>query len=71
MYTEKNLKDDLYYISSTYYVKYRLLEDYVFNRKNWNTVKTQLSERKNNTEINEVLLQVNHILQNSAERWKT
>ena len=63
MYTEKNLKDDLYYISSTYYVKYRLLEDYVFNRINWTTVKTQLSERKNNTEINEVLLQVNHILQ--------
>ncbi|MBP3041031.1 hypothetical protein J9303_16315 [Bacillaceae bacterium Marseille-Q3522] len=61
MYTEKNLKDDLYNICSTYYVKFKLLADYAYHRMDLDTFSEELSEQKSEEEIDDILQELHEV----------
>ncbi|MEK4715723.1 DUF7017 domain-containing protein [Sporosarcina sp. FSL K6-5500] len=63
MYTEKELRSDLFEICQTYFVKYKLLENYVWNRIDLKTFTEELEDQKDELEIEDIINQVNEILQ--------
>ena len=62
LYTEKDLRDDLYKISTTYYVNYHLLRNYIFNRVHRDDLIAELSAYKDKEEINTIFQQLNQVL---------
>lgn len=55
MYTTKNYNDDLYRICTKYYVKFKLLQDFGYNRIDKNYFVQQLKLKKEDSEITEIL----------------
>ncbi|AIF45557.1 hypothetical protein [Virgibacillus sp. SK37] len=55
MYTTKNYKEDLYQISTECFVKYKLLQGFVYNRMDKNAFVEKLKLEKEDWEINEIL----------------
>ncbi|KNH14980.1 MAG: hypothetical protein WBA30_02625 [Priestia megaterium] len=58
MYTTKNYNDDLYQICTKYYVKYKLLQDFSYNRIDQNLFVQQLKLNKEDSEITEILTEL-------------
>lgn len=71
MYTVRNLKNDLYTICTTHYVKYRLLELWVEQKITEETFIHTLRESKTEHEILEILQALHHIQQKIAQNGGT
>lgn len=63
MYTTRNLNNDLYKICTKYYVKFKLLQDYANKRINPKYFVEQLKHSKEESEINEILGEVEKIFE--------
>ena len=63
MYTQKNFNDDLFKICQSHFVKFKLLQDFANERISQDDFENQISSRKNEDEINEVLNEVNKLQQ--------
>lgn len=63
MYTQKNFNDDLLKICQSHFVKFKLLQDFANERISQDDFENQISSRKNEDEINEVLNEVNKLQQ--------
>ncbi|MGG4489725.1 DUF7017 domain-containing protein [Metabacillus idriensis] len=62
MYTTKNYNDDLYRICTTYYVRFKLLQDYAYHRINQNVFVQQLRlNNKMDSEITEILTELSKL----------
>ncbi|WML29226.1 hypothetical protein RCG24_14670 [Neobacillus sp. OS1-32] len=62
MYTIKNYNDDLYRICTTYYVKFKLLQDYSYHRINQSGFVQQLKlNNKEDSEITKILTELNKL----------
>lgn len=58
MYTTKNYNDDLYQICTKYFVKFKLLQDFVYQRIDENRFVQQLKLKKDDSEITEILTEL-------------
>ncbi|MYL45594.1 hypothetical protein GLV94_08035 [Virgibacillus halodenitrificans] len=64
MYTTKNYNDDLYRICTTYYVRFKLLQDYASHRINQSVFVQQLKlNNKEDSEITEILTEFSKLFE--------
>lgn len=67
MYTKKNFNDDLYKICQSQYVKFKLLEDFAYERISQQDFVKQISSQNDGDKIREVLSEV-YILQQKVQQ---
>lgn len=63
MYTTRNLNHDLYQICTSHYVRFRLLQDYIYKRVHYKDFVEQLKETKDVQEINRILMELQKIIE--------